>query len=142
MIITCGIIDVFETERDRYHMRSIAKSLLAVLASAVIIITPFTKAMADGSTPATVVQPPVPIQGIRDDGSYHDLVHPGVANGGYMVYSLDGTTWFTTLPGATAVGTYTVYYRAVGDSTHSDSPVGTVTAYITRPDTALFVNYI
>lgn len=124
-------------------MRQLKNKLIAAAASASLIMS-FTamNLSADGSVPASVVKPPEPIGGIRDDGSYHDLVHPGVADGGYMVYSLDGVTWFTTLPGATTVGEYTVYYRAVGDSSHSDSPIGTVTARVNRPDTTAFVEHL
>ena len=118
------------------------KRILATSVGLVVLLTGSSVVCADGNVPASVTTPPKPIEGIRDDGSYHDLVHPGVANGGYMVYSLDGTTWFTTLPAATAAGSYTVYYRAVGDSSHSDSPVGTVTALITRPDAASFADYL
>ena len=124
-------------------MKQFKNKLTATVMSAVVMMSFVTTNLsADGSVPASVTTPPAPIEGIRDDGSYHDLVHPGVANGGYMVYSLDGVTWFTTLPGATTVGEYTVYYRAVGDSSHCDSPVGTVTARINRPDTTLFINHL
>ncbi len=124
-------------------MKQLKNKLIAAAASASLIMS-FTamNLSADGAVSASVVKPPEPIAGIRDDGSYHDLVHPGVADGGYMVYSLDGVTWFTTLPGATTVGEYTVYYRAIGDSGHSDSPVGTVTARVNRPDTTAFVEHL
>lgn len=123
-------------------MKAFTNKITAAAASAVLLFTMGSAVYADGSTPASVVQPPRPVEGIRDDGQYHDLVHAGTAQGGYMVYSLDGVTWFTTLPGATATGTYTVYYRAVGDSNHCDSPVGTVTAWITHTDTASFIDHI
>ncbi len=130
------------SEKETCEMKALRNKLTASIAAIVMFFTMTPAVLADGNVPASVVTPPVPIEGIRDDGSYHDLVHPGVANGGYMVYSLDGLTWFTTLPGATTVGEYTVYYRAVGDSNHCDSPIGTVTARITRPDAAGFVDYL
>ena len=64
------------------------KMTATVMSAAVMMSIVTTNLSADGSIPASVTTPPAPIEGIRDDGSYHDLVHPGVANGGYMVYSL------------------------------------------------------
>lgn len=122
-------------------MNALTKKLIATITGVVTVFAMGTMVMAD-NPPATVVAPPTPIEGIRDDGQYHDLVNPGTADGGYMQYSLDGVTWFMTLPGANTVGVYTVYYRALGDANHSTSAVGTVTARINRPDAAGFAEYI
>ena len=48
------------------------------------------------------------------------LVTAGTAVNGTMAYSLDHTSWSASLPQATNAGTYTVYYRVVGDGTHAD----------------------
>lgn len=122
-------------------MNALTKKLIATITGVITVFAMGTAVLAD-NPPATVTNPPVPIEGIRDDGQYHDLVHPGTANGGYMQYSLDGVTWFTTLPGANTVGVYTVYYRAAGDANHSNSQVGTVTARINRPDAAAFAEQL
>ena len=37
-----------------------------------------------------------------------------------MYYSLNNTDWSTSLPQATDVDTYTVYYKVVGDFNHKD----------------------
>ena len=122
-------------------MREFTKKILAAVTGVLTFVAMTPTVLAD-NPPARVVTPPVPIEGITDDGSYHDLVHPGTAEGGFMQYSLDGVTWFATLPGANTVGVYTVYYRAAGDANHSISEVGTVTARVNRPDGAAFAEWI
>ena len=122
-------------------MRVFTKKILAAVTGVLTFVAMTPTVLAD-NPPARVVTPPVPIEGITDDGSYHDLVHPGTAEGGFMQYSLDGVTWFATLPGANTVGVYTVYYRAAGDANHSISEVGTVKARVNRPDGAAFAEWI
>ena len=122
-------------------MRSVMKKLLAAFTCVITFAAMAPTVLADKPA-ASVTNPPVPIEGLRDDGSWHDLVHPGTASGGFMQYSLDGVTWFTTLPAAASAGTYTVYYRAAGDADHSTSSSGSVTAVISRYDAAAFAEYI
>ena len=38
-----------------------------------------------------------------------------------MVYSLDGTNYKPSIPEAKDAGEYTVYFKAQGDSNHTDS---------------------
>jgi methionine-rich copper-binding protein CopC len=49
-----------------------------------------------------------------------DLINLGSTDFGTMQYSLDETNWTTTSPQGTAYGSYTVYYRVVGDSNTYD----------------------
>ncbi len=63
-------------------------------------------------------------------GKPQELVTAGVADGGELQYSLDGKTYAATLPTATNVGNYTIYYKVVGDESHTDSEVKTVTSSI------------
>ena len=69
---------------------------------------------------------------MKYDGTKKDLLgFGGNANGGTMQYRLGDSGEFTTgIPMATDAGTYTVYYKAVGDSTHSDSTVASISAKI------------
>lgn len=69
---------------------------------------------------------PVPRSGLAYNGEEQELVTEGTATGGTMKYSLDQSVWSTDLPKAVNAGTYTVYYKAEGDSTHSDSDIGSV----------------
>lgn len=49
------------------------------------------------------------------------LINAGEAEGGAMLYSLDGTNWSEELPQGTNATTYTVYYKVQGDGvTHKD----------------------
>ena len=63
-------------------------------------------------------------------GNPVSLVNAGTAVGGNMHYSLDGTNWSKNIPTATECGTYTVYYKVVGDNNHNDTEVQTLTAKI------------
>ena len=63
-------------------------------------------------------------------GAAQELVTEGAVNGGTIQYSLDNSNWSTEIPTATAVGTYTVYYKVVGDANHNDIAEKSVTATI------------
>lgn len=45
----------------------------------------------------------------------------GAASGGTMQYSLGSSPWSTTIPTAKDAGTYSVQYKVVGDSAHTDT---------------------
>ncbi|MGN0038724.1 MAG: hypothetical protein ACI36Y_06315 [Coriobacteriales bacterium] len=66
-------------------------------------------------------------------GSEQALVAAGTATGGAMQYRVgtDGN-WLEAIPTATAAGTYTVYYRVLGDFNHQDSSEQSVQAEITQ----------
>ncbi len=53
-------------------------------------------------------------------GSAQALVNAGTASDGTMNYSLDNSSWSTSIPTATNIGNYTVYYKVVGDASHAD----------------------
>ena len=83
---------------------------------------------ATGSLPAaSVTAPPTANTGLKYDGTEHVLLgFVGTANGGTMQYSLDNATWSTAIPKGRDAKTYTVYYKAVGNSGYSDSAVDSV----------------
>ena len=54
------------------------------------------------------------------NGQAQTLISAGQAEGGEMQYSLDGQTYATTLPQGTNAGSYTVFYKVVGDANHND----------------------
>ena len=72
-------------------------------------------------TPASVTAVPAAQIGLFYNGTDQALVTAGTASGGTMQYSLDGTTWSTAVPTGKNVGAYTVQYKVVGDSTHTDT---------------------
>ena len=71
--------------------------------------------------PASVTAVPSAQTGLFYNGTDQALVTAGTASGGTMQYSLDGTTWSTAVPTGKNVGAYTVQYKVVGDSTHTDT---------------------
>jgi uncharacterized protein (TIGR02145 family) len=75
---------------------------------------------------ASVTTAPTAVSGLAFTGQDQALVTAGVCEGGEMQYSLDGTAWSTDIPTAINEGTYIVYYKAVGDDTHSDSEPASV----------------
>ncbi|MBR2238335.1 MAG: hypothetical protein IJ887_10750, partial [Prevotella sp.] len=70
-------------------------------------------------------------------GSAQQLVNAGVASGGTMQYSLDGTNYGSDIPTGTNAGTYTVYYKVVGDDNHTDTTPATVSVTIKRAAAAI-----
>ena len=67
-------------------------------------------------------------------GSAQALVIAGAASGGTMQYSLDNQTFAETVPTGTNVGSYTVYYKVVGDANHENAEGGQVVATIAKAD--------
>ena len=63
-------------------------------------------------------------------GSAQQLVYAGVASGGTMQYSIDGTTYGNSIPMGTNAGSYTVYYKVMGDARHSDTNPASVSVTI------------
>ena len=80
-------------------------------------------------------------------GSAQELVTAGVATGGELRYALgdaNGATqpYTTSIPTGTEAGTYYVWYKVVGDSTHTDTePVSITVTIANRPSTP-YVPYV
>ena len=74
-------------------------------------------------------------------GSAQALVTSGTASNGTMKYKLGDGSWQDTVPTATSVGTYTVYYKAAGGTyggtTYSDSSEGSVEVTISKASNPL-----
>lgn len=88
---------------------------------------------------ASVTSAPTAISGLIYDGSAQALVNAGTASGGTMNYSLDNSSWSTSIPTATNADDYTVYYKVVGDASHTDytpSP-NTVSVTINKADAVI-----
>ncbi len=65
-------------------------------------------------------------------GSAIELVVAGSATGGEMQYKLGEGEYGTTVPSATDVGTYTVYYKVIGDGNHNDVAEASLTVTIAK----------
>ena len=66
-------------------------------------------------------------------GNSQELVNAGSSSTGTIQYKLGSSgTYSTSIPTATEPGTYTVYYRVVGDSNHSDVAEASITVIINK----------
>ena len=74
-----------------------------------------------GKAAATVTKAPEAVTGLTYTGNPQDLVTAGEAEGGTMQYSTDGSSYSADIPTGTGAGTYTVWYKVVGDDNHSDT---------------------
>ena len=70
-------------------------------------------------------------------GAAQELVNAGSTTGGTLEYSLDGTTYSTNIPTASAVGSYNVSYRVTGNANYNDVAAATVTAIISASQSAV-----
>ena len=91
---------------------------------------------------AKVTTAPAPIEGLEYDGNTHTLVTEGAAEGGEIQYVpiKDDTRrpadeeFSSTVPEGRDGGTYYVWYRALGDENHYNSPAACVTVTIKGGD--------
>ena len=79
---------------------------------------------------ATITTIPNAINDLAYSGEEQTLITEGSAEGGKIVYSLDGNTFTENVPTATNAEEYTVYYKVVGDENHNDV-AGTNTIVVT-----------
>lgn len=71
---------------------------------------------------ATVTTAPAAKTELVYNSNAQELVTAGAANGGKLNYKLgENGTWSETIPTATDAGDYKVYYKVVGDGSHSDT---------------------
>ena len=70
---------------------------------------------------ATVTTAPAAKTELVYNRNAQELVTAGYADGGKLNYKLGDGEWGTTIPAATDAGDYKVYYKVVGDESHSDT---------------------
>ncbi len=93
--------------------------------------------MTDGEitrVKAKLLTAPEAVTGLVYDGNAQELVTAGTAEGGTMQYGMnDGNswTWTDTVPKATDAGTYTVYYKVIGDANHENGDYDETTDFVT-----------
>ena len=73
-------------------------------------------------------------------GSAIELVVAGSATGGEMQYKLGEDEYDTTVPAATNAGTYTVYYKVIGDGNHNDAAEVSITVTIAKAKNVIEFN--
>ena len=64
------------------------------------------------------------------NASAQALLNGGSTSDGTMQYSSDNSSWSTTIPTGTNVGTYTSYWRIVGDANHNDKGSASISTEI------------
>ncbi|MCQ2235838.1 MAG: hypothetical protein MJZ18_02450 [Bacteroidales bacterium] len=88
------------------------------------------------ATPAVTM--PVAASDLVYDGIMQDLIATAATTtGGTLKYSLDGSTWMTTIPQAKDADTYTVYYKVEGNSNYNEESGGNVSAAIAQKELTL-----
>ena len=98
--------------------------------------TPASVAVTIAKAAASVVTAPAAVEDLVYDGTAKALITAGTATGGTMQYSTDGTTYSTAIPTETNVGSYTVYYKVVGDANHTDTAAQTVSVSIAKAESS------
>lgn len=73
---------------------------------------------------------PTPKRGLTYNDRPHILINQGHVEGGIMWYKLGGGSYSTKLPTATNAGTYTVYYKVMGDASHNNIAEQSITVTI------------
>ena len=73
-------------------------------------------------------------------GSAIELVVAGSATGGEIQYKLGEGEYDTTVPAATNAGTYTVYYKVIGDGNHNDAAEVSITVTIAKAKNVIEFN--
>lgn len=86
-------------------------------------------AMADGEKPKATVTTPPTGNTLPYNGDEQELLSGGEADTS-LEYSEDGTSWGSSIPKKKDVNTYTIYYRAAGDSSHDAGDSSQITAKI------------
>ena len=91
----------------------------------------------------TYIYKPTAIDGLSYTGQPQKLITSGSTNDGTIYYRLgEEGEWSTSICTATDVGTYTCYYKIVGDSAHKDSEVESIVVSIAGNDKTELVNKI
>ena len=85
-----------------------------------------SKAAATYTSPAA--------QTLTYTGSAQNLLSAGSTNHGTIQYSSDNSTWSTTIPQGTNAGSYTAYWKLVGDSNHTDVDAQELSISIAKAD--------
>ena len=108
-----------------------------------VSVTSKTGQWADGSTDAVTANwsigkanagctAPTAKPGLTYNDAAQELITAGTAFGGTMKYSTNGNDWFDEIPTGTNAGSYTVYYKVIGDRNHNDNAGGSVDVTINK----------
>ena len=79
---------------------------------------------------ASVTSAPQAVTDLVFNGDARELVTAGKAEGGELQYKLGNGAYGTAIPTATEAGTYSVYYKVVGDKNHNSVSEARITVTI------------
>ena len=82
----------------------------------------------------TISVTPAAIENLHFSGAAQMLISAGTASGGTLQYKVGDGEYSTSLPKATNVGTYIIYYKVAGDSNHNDIAEESFTVSIAEND--------
>ena len=71
------------------------------------------------------------------NGSSQELLTAGSTNDGTIYYSIDNSTWNTTVPSGTNADSYTVYWKLVGDKGWCNVEPITINVTIAKADASI-----
>ena len=83
---------------------------------------------------APSVKAPTAKTGLVYTGSAQALLNEGSTTDGTLCYSTDGKNYTTDIPEKTNAGDYTVYYKVIGDTNHSDTEAYSVNVIIAEAE--------
>ena len=86
--------------------------------------------VVDNSKKDPTYTAPTAKTGLTYNGQKQELITPGSTEDGTMQYKLGGGSYSTELPTATNAGTYTVYYKVMGDASHNNTAEQSITVKI------------
>ena len=82
---------------------------------------------------STLDTAPAAVENLTYNATAQALVTAGAATGGTVQYKVgDSGAYSATIPTATDAGTYTVYYKVVGDDTHADTEEASISVTIAK----------
>lgn len=84
----------------------------------------------DKATPTVTM--PTAKTGLVYNGSAQNLANPGSTNGGTLKYSTDNVNWSNIVPTSTNAGSFTVYWKVVGNDYYYDKSGGNFSVTIAK----------
>ena len=120
----------FDRITDNNDLKNPGKYVAQIIFNKKYLETYFS--VVDNSKQDPKYAPPTANPGLTYNGQVQALINPGSTEGGIMQYRLDNGTYSTTLPTAVDAGTYTVYYKVVGDAAYNDTAEQSITVTIDK----------
>lgn len=86
---------------------------------------------------STIVTAPTAIENLVYSGKALNLITAGEALNGTLHYSFDDDSYFIDTPQATNAGTYTIYYKVIGNENYANSDTFTIEVTVSKADATI-----